>query len=94
MKNDTARACAKGWRQAGLVDELLLFKPVPIFTVPNPGVYGARTTRKVGVTLVAWASWLPLRKRLRDAGYKFVQEGDTVLMSVPDYNLVPSNVMR
>jgi hypothetical protein len=60
-----ARECAKGTKQAAVVEELLL-GPIP---VNLERIYSNFTAAFYGTARLPWKSWLGLQERLRTAGF-------------------------
>ena len=76
---------ARGWRQAGFVNDLLAGTPVPYRVVPIPGQFGTSTS-KYGVTELDHRSWVGLRNRLYGVGFVFATDRrkQAVTMKFPE----------
>jgi len=70
-----ARQCARGWRQASLVNELLA-GPVATELVPVPSK-PTQVTRVYGRTRLPSSSYRNLRARLAAAGFTFAIDRET-----------------
>lgn len=75
MRRRLAQACARGWRQESLVNELL---------VSQVRIRRNHFGVEVGDSAVGWQSFANLRDRLIRAGFVFRIERNRICMTFPE----------